>query len=264
MKILASDYDGTLRIEDFVSKEDKEAIHFFREKGNVFGLATGRSMQSVKKEIERNGFEFDFIIANNGGVIYDKNFCKLKCVHMNFDKAVELISYIKTLRCSSFVINDGFYRYKIIVDKHQVDPKYGDIQEFEGDYRAILERKKIAQLVISLPAGTFAKEIAQSINENFKGFVTAYVNINCIDIVPEGVSKAEGIYYIENYMGLCHDDIYTIGDSHNDVPMLEEFHGCAIAHAQSCIKQSAQYVYPSVGAYINDIMKDKIDEGLTT
>lgn len=74
MKVLASDYDGTLRTGEMVDTKDVEAIHAFREQGNAFGLVTGRSMESIKKEIERNGFEFDFIIANNGGVVYDANF----------------------------------------------------------------------------------------------------------------------------------------------------------------------------------------------
>ena len=71
MKILASDYDGTLRTEELVAEKDIEAIARFRKAGNLFGIVTGRSMESLQKEIERNGFTYDFIITNNGGVIYD-------------------------------------------------------------------------------------------------------------------------------------------------------------------------------------------------
>lgn len=120
MKVLASDYDGTLRTGEMVDTKDVEAIHAFREQGNVFGLVTGRSMESIKKEIERNGFEFDFIIANNGGVVYDANFNKLQCLYMDFNKALDIISYIKTLDCVSFVINDGYNRYKVRVDENQI------------------------------------------------------------------------------------------------------------------------------------------------
>ena len=39
MKILASDYDGTLRTEELVAEKDIEAIARFRKAGNLFGLS---------------------------------------------------------------------------------------------------------------------------------------------------------------------------------------------------------------------------------
>ena len=82
MKVLASDYDGTLRTEEIVDVNDVHAIQKFREKGNLFGLVTGRSMESIQKEIANNKIEFDFIVGNNGGVIYDKDFNRLECVYI--------------------------------------------------------------------------------------------------------------------------------------------------------------------------------------
>lgn len=252
MKVLASDYDGTLRTGEMVDTKDVEAIHTFREQGNVFGLVTGRSMESIKKEIERNGFEFDFIIANNGGVVYDANFNKLQCLYMDFNKALDIISYIKTLDCVSFVINDGYNRYKVRVDDSQIDHKYGDMAEVTNE-EEVLDKGKIAQLVISLNDQQMAHEISEYINTAFSGYVVAYPNTHCVDIVPAGVSKAEGLYVIESYMDLDHDDIYTIGDSYNDIPMLKEFHGCAVAHAQEDILNAAEHVYDSVADAICDL-----------
>lgn len=253
MKVLASDYDGTLRTAETVDVQDIEAIHAFRKAGNKFGLVTGRSMESIKKEIERNKFEFDFIVANNGGVVYDDSFQKLQCIYMDFNKALDIIAYIKTLDCVSFVINDGYHRFKVRVDESQIDHKYGDMKEVTNE-EEVLDKGKIAQLVISLNDQMLAHEISTYINSQFKGYVIAYPNINCVDIVPEGVSKAEGLYVIESYLDLDHEDIYVIGDSYNDLPMLEAFHGCAVAHAQEDILQAADHVYPDIAAAIKDLM----------
>ena len=76
-----------------------------------------------------------------------------------------------------------------------------------------------------------------------------------VDIVPVGVSKAEGLYFIEQHLDLEHDDIYAIGDSFNDIPMLEEFHGCAVAHARSEIIASAEHVFLSIEECIAYLMK---------
>lgn len=256
MKVLASDYDGTLRTAEMVDEDDVKAIQKFRAAGNVFGIVTGRSMESVNVEIDKNALEFDFIVANNGGVIYDKDLQKLECIYMDFNKALDIIAYIKTLECVSFVINDGYHRYKITVDGNQIDHKYGNMPDIEDQEETILDRGKVAQLVISLNDAMLADEIARYINTNFRGYATAYVNVNCVDIVPAGVSKAEGLFYMENHLALSHDDIYAIGDSFNDLPMIEEFHGCAVEHARSVIKDRAAYVYKSVGSCIEALMKE--------
>lgn len=256
MKILASDYDGTLRTEEFIDDKDLHAIQTFREKGNLFGLVTGRSMESIQKEIEKNNLAFDFIVANNGGVIYDKDFHQLKCLYMDFNKALDIISYIKTLECVSYVINDGFHRFKFSVDENQIDHKYGELPDTAEKEEEILDRGKISQLVISLNDQMLAEEISHYINVNFNGYAVAYVNVNCVDIVPVGVSKAEGLYFIEQHLDLKHDEIYAIGDSFNDIPMLEEFHGCAMAHARNEIIENAEHVFASVGECIAYLMKD--------
>lgn len=255
MKVLASDYDGTLRTQERVNKKDLDMIHEFRKAGHMFGLVTGRSMESIKTEIEKNGIEFDFIVANNGGVIYDRNFKKLQCLYFDFNRALDIISYIKGVDCVSYVINDGYHRYKFAVNEAAIDHKYADMPNNNNREEDVLDNGKIAQLVISLNDSVLAEEIAHHINVNFKGYACAYVNINCVDIVPDGVSKAEGLYFIENEYDLVHDDIYAIGDSFNDLPMIEEFHGCAVTHARTLIKEAAQYIYDGVGACIEELMK---------
>lgn len=254
MKVLASDYDGTLRTAQMVDKTDVEAIQRFRDAGNLFGIVSGRSIESLKREIKSNGFAYDFLITNNGGVVYDKALNCLQCQYMNFDKALDIIAYIKTLDCVSFVINDGYHRYKVRVDENQIDHKYGDMKEISNEAE-VLDRGKIAQLVVSVNDQMLAHQITDVINTEFKGYAIAYTNINCVDIVPDGVSKAEGLYVIESYLGLEHEDIYTIGDSFNDLPMIEEFHGCCVAHAQDEIKQAAEFCYESIASAIEDLMK---------
>lgn len=255
MKILASDYDGTLRTEEMVDCNDIHAIQEFRKAGNLFGLVTGRSMESIQKEVEVNQIEFDFIVANNGGVIYDRDFHQLQCLYMDFNKALDIIAYIKTLDCVSYVINDGFYRYKFSVDENQIDHKYGNMADTSEREEDILDRGKISQLVISLNDALLAEEIARYINANFIGYAIAYVNVHCVDIVPAGVSKADGLYFIEQHMGLNHDDVYVIGDSFNDISMIEEFHGCAMAHARSAITSLAEHVFISMEECIAYLMK---------
>ena len=71
MKILASDYDGTLNYNGFDSQK-LDAIARWRAAGNLFGLVSGRSADSLWELADRDGFGFDFMIANNGAVVLDR------------------------------------------------------------------------------------------------------------------------------------------------------------------------------------------------
>jgi hydroxymethylpyrimidine pyrophosphatase-like HAD family hydrolase len=50
MKILAMDYDGTLKIDGEVSAKDLAAIERWKKAGNVFVIDTGRSLESIQME----------------------------------------------------------------------------------------------------------------------------------------------------------------------------------------------------------------------
>lgn len=50
MKILISDFDGTLFINNEVTEEAIAKISDFRKKGNIFIISTARNFSTVKKE----------------------------------------------------------------------------------------------------------------------------------------------------------------------------------------------------------------------
>lgn len=254
MKVLASDYDGTLRTEEKVTPEDLASLERWRAAGNLFVAVTGRSMESFTREIAVNGFVCDYIIANNGGVIYDGEQNKMQVNYMDFDRAMALIDYIRTLPCASYVINDGYYRHRIVVNENEEDLKYGQMPQ-EKDEAQLLSSGKIAQVVISLGDDSLSEAILKHIGEAFGDCVVAYANRHCVDIVPKGISKAKGLAYVLADAGAKDEDVFAIGDSYNDLPMIEAYHGFCMDSAPEAIKQKSRAVYHSVGACIADLMK---------
>lgn len=254
MKIFASDYDGTIKIDGQVSKRNLEAIQMWKQKGNKFGIVTGRSSESALQEIDTYKYELDFLICNNGGVIYDEHMNLLKSFTIDFEKAIQLIDDIRKMDCNSFVLNNGYHRAKEIVNNAYEDYKYG---KYSSDYTVakIIEEKKICQIVISLNDNAAGKKLAEIVNEKYKGFVEAYPNVNCIDIVPANVSKATGIDYIADYFGYQYDDIYTMGDSYNDLPMIEKYQSATLSHTFDDIKAKIDVIVDDVAQYLYDLEK---------
>jgi len=255
MKIFASDYDGTLKTAQTVSQANKTAITKWRQNGNLFALVSGRSMESMRQEVLQNELEVDFFIGNNGGAIYDAQFREIKTYYIPFQKALEILAYIKRERSISFVINDGYHRAKTVLDDTREDKKYAHTKTTYSA-EAILKRKQIAQIVVSLDNDEDCERIANHINGTFGDIACAYRNVNCVDIAPYGVSKATGLAYMLHHLQIQTDEVFTMGDSFNDIPMLSTFYGFAMAQATTQVKSYAKAECASVADAIAFVMAE--------
>ena len=72
MKCAVSDFDRTLYVERMISEEDKNAVLNWQKSGNLFVIATGRNLGTIKPIFESYGFSPDFWILNNGAMIADR------------------------------------------------------------------------------------------------------------------------------------------------------------------------------------------------
>ena len=65
MKCAVSDFDRTLYVERMIGEEDKNAVLNWQKSGNLFVIATGRNLGTIKPIFESYGFSPDFWILNN-------------------------------------------------------------------------------------------------------------------------------------------------------------------------------------------------------
>ena len=154
----------------------------------------------------------------------------------------------------SYVMNDGFYRAKCVVDEMREDKKYANTKTAKTEAE-ILAKRKIAQLVVSLDEESDCERIANYINATFGDVACAYRNINCVDVAPYGISKATGLSYMGAYFNVDSFDVYTIGDSFNDIPMLSTYYGFAMEKAVNQVKSYAKATVAQVGDAINLLLE---------
>ena len=72
--LVATDLDGTfLNSQKQVSDLNREAISALKHKGILFGIASGRPVETVHAMLNQWGIQdsVSFIMGMNGGVIYD-------------------------------------------------------------------------------------------------------------------------------------------------------------------------------------------------
>ena len=239
MKCLAVDYDGTLKRQGKINPNTIEALKSFRAEGNIFGIVTGRSVQSIILELAHFGVEIDFLVANNGGVIASVDGEVLSVETIELAVVNELIQLVQSFEdCASYVLNDGRYRARNILNDQLPDIKYGQLDSMV-DEAEMLAKGRIAQMVISLSSNDHRHEYAKLINERFDGQVIAYPNERCIDIVPFGVSKASGLAKAIASYKL--DRVVAVGDNYNDISMLEAYEGVTFNDSFDEVKQAASF-----------------------
>lgn len=92
------------------------------------------------------------------------------------------------------------------------------------------------------------EEIRVFAEREFPHFNTFHTHIS-IDVVPNGLTKAEGITWLADHMGIPLDEIAFIGDTNGDLPALEIVgRSFAPANGQDAVKASVDHA-----SQLNDI-----------
>lgn len=230
MKIIATDYDGTLN-RNGITKEKLEAIAKWREKGNKFGVISGRMLPSLINIVNKNNIEYDYLIACNGAVICDNNGEIIKQTKCDGTYAIPLLKFLFNLNCpfGTVAMNE---EYRVWAPGQSAD---------KDDYT--LETMPpipwFNQISTLLDTEEEAAHVTEMINKEFNGIFNPLLNGNCIDIVPNGVNKAFGIYEILHIFNGKYNDVIAVGDNINDRHMIKEFRSFAMENGVDEIKALA-------------------------
>lgn len=198
MKLLVSDYDGTLKTDIKNLKINIEKVNQFMSSGNKFAIATGREFASMKKEIENYNIKYDYLICNNGLITFDSK-----------DNIV-----------SSLPI--GNEDLKFICDSLEAREELVDLQLYNCfDLTDKLEDILEVFVKFKTKEDAYKHKICL---EYFKKNLNCH-QINNLLYIGNNFNKATAIYYLSYLLGIDNNDIYTVGDDINDLEMLEEFNG---------------------------------------
>lgn len=214
MKVLASDFDNTLyfkNIDNGFYDCDIEAIRRFQSHGHLFGMCSGRPIAGLIHSLH-GIIQPDFYIASTGAIILDKDYHLLYGQMIPFD-----------------IVQNIYQTYQdeieLLVQTLSMNQVYVTRLRDEDDSHTVLIHsidymRKCDIYSISFIESTVkrAAVIAQEINQTYND-VVAYQNMDSIDIVAKGCSKGMAIERLKSLYQLS--KIAGIGDSYNDLPMIE-------------------------------------------
>ncbi len=252
-RIIASDFDGTLMRGPSVMQADAEAIKEWQEKGNLFGLVTGRDLYAAKKAAERASVvSFDFIICCSGACILDS---EEKCVWSNISdtsRLTELTDFILQ-RNPLWLSRSCGMKMLGIPTGLNIGFKTGQTDESGRVYVTPENFSRGPGFNIIHTAfenAEIAKEHTNQINKIFGDYVNAYRNERCVDIPGAGAGKSQSLRMLSEIYKIPCESITPIGDNYNDIDMIRDFHGCAVSSGKDEVKSAASAVYDDIAGLI--------------
>lgn len=253
MKLLAFDYDRTLCFNQTVMEEDLQAIKEWREQGNIFVLVTGRSRQAIEEQMKIHGIEADYVVCGCGSIVYNAKGEMMQAVHLDSITGMDIIYIAKeTEGVVSILVNEENGSHRLVIDSDLRDSVFAGLEP-DMKEEQVLDLPNYTQVVVSLATQDEALAFAEEMNNYFSSTVQAYPNGYAVDIVAKGVSKATGVEFVKEYEDIDIDDVYTIGDSYNDLPLIRYgSNGGVMFNAPSDMVDSFEKSYFSVKQYIDD------------
>lgn len=245
MKVFASDYDGTLFKNREITDYDLKMIEEFRNKGNKFGIATGRTIDSISFELEKHDIPYDFIVGINGGVVLSDK--REELFLSNFNKSVlpEIMETLREDQVLYYGVNDGYGLSRVHVKQKEVDYQFNiGLEDIN-----LLIQNGVKGLYVRHESPDHANNLAEKINKLYaKDGIASFPNNQSVDIGTKGVTKSSGITLILEHFNLNNDTkVFTVGDAENDAPMIKDFYGFAMDNGVDEIKETSKEIVSSVG-----------------
>lgn len=240
MKIIASDYDGTLN-HGGIDKEKIEAISKWRKAGNIFSIVSGRGAPDLVRLYNEQSFECDYLIACNGAVIMKTDGSIVYEDKIDISVTEPFLKFLFSQGCKWGYVQTSF-PCRVFQDNNFED--YDEEECFTFD--KLPEFPYVYQMNTALPTFEEAERVTLAIKENFGNILNPLQNGTCIDIVSVNMDKAKGIYKFIELLGANYEDVIAVGDNINDKDMIKEFRSYAMENAVSLIKELADFETPSV------------------
>lgn len=249
IRCFVTDLDGTLLShEKKVEERDRQMLLAAREAGVEIGLASGRMDRELLHVVDQLDFPCHRV-SQNGACVYDMKGRLLLREQFDPQLAREL-----------FVLTDpyDFGGFLCIGEDLYVPRKTPQTEAVERRMFSpfIVEKGLFERISPDFSPSKFSffgeldrlLKMKREVEDRYADVVDTYVSDrDCVDLMPRGVSKGKGVEALIHHNGWTWDQVVCIGDSYNDIPMLERTpHSFAMAHSDPEVKRHAAYVVEHV------------------
>ncbi|MDC3413478.1 Cof-type HAD-IIB family hydrolase [Terrihalobacillus insolitus] len=222
IELIALDMDGTLlNSKEEVSAANRQAINKVRERGVEVVLSTGRHIMTSREYAKELNLS-SYLITVNGSEIWTTKGELIDRQLIDLDSIKKLVELNEKYQTIAWITSaENVWRGKLPADLESHKwLKFGfntDNQEMKDRILEELQDNEFLELSNSSPTN---------------------IEINAV-----GINKARALEKVCSRMGITLDKVMAMGDSLNDIKMIEEAGlGIAMGNAQEKVKEAADWV----------------------
>lgn len=243
--VICSDLDGTLlNEENQISKENLEAIEYFRAEGGKFIIATGRMPSAVFPAVKDLKMDYP-CICMNGCAIYDLGAKEYVEVTPLDDAVVNVAEEIMNAsqELGVEVMNkDGIYVVKrnAVVDFHL---EYEKISAEDRNSIEDVPKPWIKILFAAAPEEIDAARERLLTSPHHEKYNLMKTHRFYYEIFNKNASKGEALKKLCSSYNINLENVIAIGDNDNDISMLNVAgKSAAVENASDTVKQHADII----------------------
>ena len=246
IKLIAVDMDKTLLTDERMLPEGlDERIDALDRAGIIFCPASGRPAPRLTEMFESRASELAFCPDNGGSLIYRGNLIYKSPI----DPALyhEVLDFSVNRDDCAVVLcayNDAYVLERDRPHHDELEVYYPNIIYVESFDGLDVDANKISLFFPGWDAEPAFRDAYEP------AFGTRLYATNAgrewIDFMNLGVDKGSGVAHLCERLGIDIADAAAVGDTYNDIPMLEKVgHSFIVANAEEHMHAHAQYMLPS-------------------
>lgn len=251
-KILFSDLDGTLidHQGELIHSQDLNALSQLRQNGHLVALCTGRNNIDLIPTLNKIAIPYDYLVLCNGAYIQDAQGHVLKRSDIPLDVAASLLKAFRSYPpLVTYFCDEAHCVFRDSQGVHVLDES-GVFKDSSMTFEKWMDAARCFT-IIGVHQEDRQTDIldhaVQSILPAYQKAVSWSYNTAYVDIMAHGSSKQSGLVWLCQYLGIPLEDSYAIGDSFNDLGMLQAAgHGFTFQHAPSSLKEVAESIVAGV------------------
>ena len=265
--LFCTDLDGTLYDDHKkVSKQNLEAIEYFKSEGGIFTFITGRVPKTSKSicEIIQPNAPYGCL---GGSGIYDPKQEKFLWRVFLPDEMIDLVravdNHLPEIGIQFNTEKEVYFnkdnlamvRFRERTGLQKVSCHYEDVEE--PVLKIVFAHHEEAQIL------ALADLLNSHPNAKFVDFIRSELML--YEILPRGISKSTALCKLAELLGIDMDKTIAIGDYYNDLAMLQTAKcGIAVANAADEVKAVADYVTVSNNDHAIAAIVDLLDRNQLT
>lgn len=249
IKLVAIDLDGTLlNSHKEISQKNKDVLAQAKAAGVKIVLCTGRPLAAIEVYLETldlrdNG---DYSITFNGGLVQKNDTGEIiEKALMPLDDVHDLYQLGTELNVPLDILSDGLVlQLPTSLENRSLYSQLNNLLTFEAAELQHLTADRIYnKAVVAIDEDYLDEQISKIPTTFYDRYEIIKTRSNLLEFMPKGITKAYGISLLARDLEIKQEEIMTIGDEENDLPMIEYAGlGVAMENAVASVKALADVI----------------------